>query len=579
LGTALSALLIALLWILGAIFLLDVVFHWWGSAMGVLERLVVFAVGALIMVWVYARFAASWFAVHETETDMALFVEQQQRIDSDLVAAMQFESAEAPRWGSVQLERAVVGYVSQFSRGLNVFVGMDYSTFAVRAAILAVTLALAALVVVIFPAHTRVFAARLFLSPAHYPTATVIESVEVNGKSVPISPREPIVIRVGYGQPVEFRVCCSGEIPGSGEVYLRSVVSGKKNPVELTKIDGDSPVFQGQLERLLDDVKYKIYLGDAWTDPRPVRVIPLPVVEARIEDIPPEYAQQSVKPPAADVNSLHRSVLESSEVRVEFESTKPLAKATLTIDDGTEEQQQELQAVDDELRRWALRAEDSPFKRVERPIRFELSVTDTDGLHLESPLRGYVRIKSDRRPQVTGSVVHRVVLPDAKPVIELRASDDYGIANLVLAVEMSRATEEVDGEAVRRQSLPVRRIPITSLLEPAVNGVNGGSSGNGGTRSEKPIKFPARGEVLPVVGGYRLDLAELDLVKGDQLVLTLEATDDRGKLEGRRSESEPMIVDVSDESGVLAAISEVDEQSEERITDLIRRELGIGESP
>jgi hypothetical protein len=266
-------------------------------------------------------------------------------------------------------------------------------------------------------------------------------------------------------------------------------------------------------------------------------------------------------------------------VKVEFESTKPLVEAILIIENGTEAKQQRLEAIDDAARRWALRAEDTPFKRVESPIRFELSVTDTDGLQMESPLRGYVRLKSDRRPLVTGSIVHRVVLPDANPVIELRANDDYGISELVLMVEISRAIEDNDGEVVGREPLPQRRMAVTSLLEPVTNGLNGATRSNGAARPEKPVKFPVPGNVLPIVGGYRLDLAEFDLVKGDQLELTLEATDYRGKLDGRISESEPMIVDVSDESGVLAAISEVDEQSEERITDLIRRELGIGESP
>jgi hypothetical protein len=580
---ALCALMIALLWILGAVFLLDVILDSFGSAMGVLERLVLFALGTLVMVWVYARFAAPWLAVRETTTDMALFVERQQQIDSDLVAAMQFESAEAPRWGSVQLEQAVIDHVGQFSRGLNVFVGMDYFTVTLRGVILGGTLACALLVVVLFPAHTGIFGRRLLLSAAHYPTDTVIESIEVNGQAVPLSPREPVVIRVGYGQPVEFAVRCSGDIPEAGEVHLRSVVSGKKNPVELAEIDqpGDIHEFRGQLERLLDDVKYKIYLGDAWTDPRPVKVIPLPVVEARLKVVPPEYARQSADPPTADPGSLQVSVIESSEVQVEFESSKPLTEAVLTIENAAEPAQHNLVAIDGESRIWALRDENTPFTRVESPIRFELSVTDEDGLRLESPLKGYVRLKSDRRPQVTGSIVHRVVLPDAKPVIELRASDDYGIAELALNVEIVRSRqdgkEDVDGASTPADAQ--QRIVVTSLLEPVANGDNGASSNKGETRSEVTVEFPARGDVLPIVGGYRFDLAGIGLVKGDQLRLTLEATDYRGKLQGRVTASEPMVVEVSDQSGVLAAISEVDEQSEERMTDLIRRELGIGESP
>jgi hypothetical protein len=44
-------------------------------------------------------------------------------------------------------------------------------------------------------------------------------------------------------------------------------------------------------------------------------------------------------------------------------------------------------------------------------------------------------------------------------------------------------------------------------------------------------------------------------------------------------QGDPLVLEISDESGVLAAISEADPRSEERLTDIIKRQLGIGESP
>ena len=43
--------------------------------------------------------------------------------------------------------------------------------------------------------------------------------------------------------------------------------------------------------------------------------------------------------------------------------------------------------------------------------------------------------------------------------------------------------------------------------------------------------------------------------------------------------SESIYLEISDESGVLNAISEPDERSEQRLDDLIRRQLGIGDEP
>ena len=59
-------------------------------------------------IWAYRKFAAPWLAKRESDIDMALLVERQNKIDSDLVAALQFESPEAKGWGSVRLEDAVI---------------------------------------------------------------------------------------------------------------------------------------------------------------------------------------------------------------------------------------------------------------------------------------------------------------------------------------------------------------------------------------------------------------------------------------------------------------------------------------
>ena len=68
-----------------------------------------------------------------------------------------------------------------------------------------------------------------------------------------------------------------------------------------------------------------------------------------------------------------------------------------------------------------------------------------------------------------------------------------------------------------------------------------------------------------------------ELAKGDRLRLTVEAVDYRGNLPGESYLSDPLVLEISDESGVLSAISEADERSEERLTDIIKQQLGIGE--
>ena len=61
--------------------------------------------------------------------------------------------------------------------------------------------------------------------------------------------------------------------------------------------------------------------------------------------------------------------------------------------------------------------------------------------------------------------------------------------------------------------------------------------------------------------------------------LTLTVVDDRGALPGRSSPSESLVLEISDEVGVLAVVLEADERSEQRLTDTIKIQTGIGESP
>jgi hypothetical protein len=89
---------------------------------------------------------------------------------------------------------------------------------------------------------------------------------------------------------------------------------------------------------------------------------------------------------------------------------------------------------------------------------------------------------------------------------------------------------------------------------------------------------------LPLDSTFTLSLSPLKLTKGDRLKITLEVVDYRGENEageptGYRYQSDPLVLEISDESGVLAAIAEADENSEKRLTDIIKRQLGIGESP
>lgn len=642
--TAWSALLTALAWTAGAVFAIDYIFE-----MDVVQRLLVFAIGLAIMVWAFLRFTRPMLGVHESITDMALLVERQHEIPSDLVAALQFESPQAVAWGSTQLEQAVVDYVADFSRGLDVFVGFSRSQMMRRGLVMVVTLAVASAAVGSYPDHARVFANRLLLRSDHYPSATIIQTVAVNGRVVLRHERHqtrPKTAKSPESSPVSIAVICSGVLPDSATARIRSS-DGQPRPLELkrqslqeradrltdaaqqidegiadssrdlagpwtteltARLQIDAPelaervqeaegdrgvlsgvleqlrerlsewpgdaerraVYVGRLARLITPVTYQLYAGDAWTDAARIEMIPLPIVEPTLSPMPPSYARQD-ETVTADPASRQVSVLEGSTVAVSIRCTneKQLEQAWLTITDGREPRRFSFAPDRNDAAVWRLDVADTPFSLVKREIRFEIQVTDTDGLHLESPIRGVVRIKSDRPPTCSADIVHRVVLPSAKPTITYRAIDDYGIAELVLHTQVERDDNE-----------PVVESDVTSgslVDDPAEPGETEDTAKQSYRLLDRTQPVLADG--LPLVGQYELDLAPLNLEKGDRLKLTLEAIDYRGELTGESYSSDPLILEVSDESGVLAAISEADERSEQRLTDIIKQQLGIGESP
>ena len=86
-------------------------------------------------------------------------------------------------------------------------------------------------------------------------------------------------------------------------------------------------------------------------------------------------------------------------------------------------------------------------------------------------------------------------------------------------------------------------------------------------------------DALPIRDKYTFSLADLKLAKGDQLKLTLEAVDFRGNTSGKSTMSEPLVLHVTDQSGILSAMAESDQRSAQQLGDIISRQLGIGGRP
>jgi hypothetical protein len=333
-ATAASAVAIAVLAVLGGIFALDWYFQ---QNEDLWQRLFLLTVGVAALVWAVRRYALPWLGKREGDLEMALLVQQHAGIDSDLVAALQFELPEATQWGSAQLETAVIDKVALGQESLKVMAAMPRQPLVGRMKVLAVAVVIWILMGVLFPQHVLVFFNRLLLGSQHYPSQTQIIALLVNGKNVDFSSPNEATVHLSYGRPVSFEVKATGSRPDGGRVELAGAGPGKVAVVALEpstsgQEDESSATFQGQYPRLIQPAQYQIFLGDAWTDSLNLVVTPLPIVEAEPEVVPPLYARHN----GEEVQRLPRgtgqfAVIEGSEVRLMVHSDRPLKSVALTV--------------------------------------------------------------------------------------------------------------------------------------------------------------------------------------------------------------------------------------------------------
>lgn len=567
-ATAWSSLVTAVLWGLAGVFLLDFLFE-----LQLAPRLVVVLLAAAAVVWAFVRYTRPLLGHAENDIDMALLVERQQQIDSDLVAALQFESPEAARWGSPQLETAVIDYVAAVGRGINVFEGFSRKQMTRRALVLGITVVTLLALTGLFPGHAAAFFNRLLLGSRHYPTRTQISQIVVNDCPVLVAAEhgsQPLSLKAAQGRPVKFQVVASGSLPPKGTIRLQSRgVARSKTTIDLVRLS-EGTVYAGELPRLMESLSYQVFLGDAWTDPATIDMVPLPTIETRLTPIPPRYARASSD--LFDPASRQVSVLEGTSIKLAVQCTnnKPLQAVWMEIKTKDAAQRFDLAKEDAAGLAWALPEKDSPLANIRSEVRYEIHAIDADDLSLESPIRGSIRIRPDRPPSGSAEVVHKVVLPTAEPVIEYRATDDYGLSKIALVAEIERfSPATASGTAIDLgQGVVASAEEIPAEIQ----------------RFELLAAGPVLGDRLPMTSRYGLALSPLKLAKGDRVKLTLEVTDyrgenDSGQAVGQSHASDPLILEISDESGVLAAISQADERSEQRLTDIIKRQLGIGETP
>lgn len=531
-GNAWAVLIIALLAFWAIAFLLDWSLHfdWW------LRAVVLVGWGTGLAAVVH-RWMWPWLKIRESLSEVALSVERAHDIDSDLVAALEFEEEHSPVWGSPRLTAAVVNYVADFSESLDVFRGFQFEGLPRRAGLAGVGLLLGCVLVVTCPQEMQAFWNRFWLGTARYPTRTVMTELLINGQSVPVHHPGLVRIALPQGQPLNLAVRFTGEVPSQVVAEVRGLASRERAEWKLTASSDDQ--FGWQVSQLMESIVLRIQAGDAESDRIQIDVVPLPVVELSWKVTPPDYARSSApKSVAAGTRAL--SALQGSNVDLRVIGLNKLLKS---VELQLGEQRHALNV--DRSRspaEWSLPAE-TALEALAAPQSYQLFVTDLDGLSPQPPILGEIRLLTDRVPRVAVAVVSRKVLPTATPVMTFGATDDFGIKSVTAQVVV------ISGEGEPQTTSEVIWPKSTSS---------------------------APSPTLTVRGEHKLQLAPLQLQKGDEVRVTIVAADERGSFPSQTGLSEPLIFEVTDRNGILESLLEIDQQSAKQLDEIIERELGIG---
>jgi|GEM_PF-1284328 len=577
--SGLSRVVLAILIAAVGLFLLD-----WMFSPGRFVRGLLLCGAVVAVVRGFWRRVRPGLVKRESEIDIALAIEKQQGIDSDLVAALEFADGvrtdSDSRSGSADLRDAVIDYVADFGRSWQMPRERVDPKLRRRVAWLAIALAGIVVALALRPDFAAAFFNRLFLGSAHYPTRTRIESLAIGGTSIDLTPGARTEVKSPLGRAAGFTVGVGGELPRLVKLRLQAVAGGNATEIELlpdgatrdagggssvaggtgaTAAEPSSPpsrvTFAARLPNLAESVDAQVFAGDAWTDPVRVTAIAPPLIDLSITATPPAYAGGGERPAPG---ARQVTVLEGSKVGITVRCTnKRLASVTLVVD-GVEHPLRSSRttapATGGLAAEWEIGEAESPLARLEKTVAFELRIVDEDGLGADMPLVGSIRIKPDAPPRVTADVQTRLVLPMAVPRVAWRVADDHAVASVVVVAEAVAAPSGSESQRGDRQP-GVITIPIPLA--------------NGGT------DWVGR-EQLPLQGTMPVKLDPLGLEVGDQVRLTVRAVDYRGGAAGQETESEPIVLDVTDERGILAALTETDERSVEQIDAIIDRELTVG---
>ena len=389
--------------------------------------------------------AIAWRHRHRAQADqraLALYVEEKfPDLEQRLLTSIEFSQIEGePLKGGVspafveQLIKDARSHV-ELQRQEVERVGSPRESFIAMAAGLAACLALGLLLQE--SAQIRQAAQRLA-----WPFASE-QRADIRPAALPIALIvEPGDIELQRGSPLTFTARVENAQPGALTLRLQDDrLNWRDYPMALDAADTGGATFSYYLPAVLKDSVYLVSLaGDEQTSRQyQISLYDLPNVEQI--DVALDFPAYTGKEDRIEIDGGDIVAAEGTEVSLTITFNKPLASAELQFADAGSTSGEGY--VNSSLTIDGLKA--TARFTVKGDGVYRLSATDLQGLQSDAPLDYYIRAIEDQPPQLAlrRPGADQDVMPLEEVVIEVDASDDYGLSEFVLNYAVVGAGDSV----------------------------------------------------------------------------------------------------------------------------------------
>jgi hypothetical protein len=314
--------------------------------------------------------------------------------------------------------------------------------------------------IILAPQSAYIAGKRLFtLSPELYPRQTELQAFEfTNGRAIAARGSD-FVVRVRANANRQTPP------PRSCTIHYRSP-DGQRGRVNMSRMGGPREgfqqyVFDGKPFRgLLEDLEFDIYGGDAHLRGLQLKVVDSPAVtDVQLECEFPEYTRlvPKVEPYRAGMQLPF-----GTHVTMVFRANKPLVTAELSepLTETANARGSKFLAPegDERIVRYSL-------EELDRVVRYEVSLEDTDGLRSRRPQVIHLEPRADNPPKIDASIsgIGTAVTADAVLPFQGTIQDDYGIQEAWIDLQIAdqnpiKSTASISSQGELQHALDLRAL-------------------------------------------------------------------------------------------------------------------------